>query len=157
MKHYAAFIAPIDDYDGTAEDLPTEWQNANEAVHIYDFSVPEGFSNEMVVLIARGIFWEADWSREGTVSTVVEDITDVDELEDDAPGYEEVNDLLEAATEAMNPVKDFAQHVEIRKAQAARGTSLDVTYKASTQEMSEAQAHDPFDLPEEDDVTGHPV
>jgi hypothetical protein len=151
MRHYAAFIASTDNYTGTAEDLPSQWQNDNEAVHIYDFEVPPSATNEVILLIARGIFWEAGWAQDGTVHTVVEDITDVNEKD-------EVN--LDHLSEALNPLDEFAKQVEIRKTQAATGTTMDVTFKGDDlpkKEMSEAQSHDPFSLSEDDDVTGYPV
>ena len=76
------------------------------------------------------------------MSTVVEDTTNLNEID-------ELN--LDHLSEALNPVDNFTKQVEIRKGQAAEGTSLNVSY-----EMSEAQSHDPFD-PDDDDVTGYPV
>jgi hypothetical protein len=81
MRRYTAFIAPTDDFHGSADDLVDAWQNEHPAVYHIDFEVPVDTSERFVTLIARGLFWEDQWSMDDTVSTVVEDITS----EDDRP------------------------------------------------------------------------
>jgi hypothetical protein len=78
MKRYTAFIAAMDDFHGTAEDLVEAWQNDHPSVYHVDFEVPLGTSDRLVALIARGLFWEDQWSADDTVSTVVEDLTPED-------------------------------------------------------------------------------
>ena len=88
MKRYTAFIAPCDDFHGTAEDLTDAWLNNHPAVYHVDFDVPDGTSDRLVALIARGLFWEDQWTMDDTVSTVVEDLTpdDTRPLGDDRTG-----------------------------------------------------------------------
>ena len=78
MKRYTALIAPTDDYHGTGEELAEAWQNDHPAVYHIDFEVPDGTSNRLIVLIARGLFWEDQWTMGATVSTVIEDLTPED-------------------------------------------------------------------------------
>ena len=78
MKRYTAFIAPCDDFHGSAEDLVEAWSNDHPAVYHVDFDVPDGTSDRLVALIARGLFWEDQWTMDDTVSTVVEDLTPED-------------------------------------------------------------------------------
>lgn len=81
MRRYTAFIAPTDDFHGSADDLVDAWQNEHPAVYHIDFEVPIDTPDRMIALIARGLFWEDQWSMDDTVSTVVEDTTS----EDDRP------------------------------------------------------------------------
>ena len=78
MKRYTAFIAPTDDFHGTAEDLVEAWQNDHPAVYHNDFEVPDGTSDRLVSLLARGLFWEDQWSMDDTVFNVVEDLSPED-------------------------------------------------------------------------------
>ena len=78
MKRYTAFIAPTDDFHGTAEDLVEAWQNDHPAVYHNDFEVPDETSDRLVALIARGLFWEDQWSMDDTVFNVVEDLSPED-------------------------------------------------------------------------------
>ena len=72
---YSAFVAPIDDFDGSSDDLVSEWQAENPSVWIIDFEVPEGTDARTVILIGRGLMWEHQWTEQGTISTIVEDLT----------------------------------------------------------------------------------
>ena len=75
---YTAFIATRDDFHGSPEDLAEAWQNDHPAVYHHDFDVPDGTPDRIVALIARGLFWEDQWTKDDTVSTVVEDLTPED-------------------------------------------------------------------------------
>ena len=72
---YSAFVAPIDDFEGSADDLISEWQAENPSGWIIDFEVPEGTDARTVILIGRGLMWEDQWTEQGTISTIVEDLT----------------------------------------------------------------------------------
>ena len=74
MKKYSAFVASLDDI-GEVCDLVSEWQAENPSVYIIDFEVPEGTDARTVILIGRGLMWEDGWTEQGTVSTIVEDLT----------------------------------------------------------------------------------
>ena len=78
MKRYTAFIALTDNFNGTAEELVDEWQKEHPHVYHIDFEVPDETSNRLITLIARGLFWEDQWTMDGTISTVVEDLTPED-------------------------------------------------------------------------------
>ena len=90
---YSVFVAPIDDFDGSVADLISEWKAENPLVYIIDFEVPHGTDERTVTLIARGLMWEDGWTEQGTVSTVVEDLTD----------YDQTNDEMDKRSESMNP------------------------------------------------------
>jgi hypothetical protein len=92
MKKYSAFVAPLDDI-GEVCDLVSEWQAENPSVYIIDFEVPHGTDERTVTLIARGLMWEDGWTEQGTVSTVVEDLTD----------YDQTNDEMDKLSELINP------------------------------------------------------
>jgi hypothetical protein len=93
MQEYIGLIASMDDYghpeDGVdiMEEMITAFEEKEDWIHAYPFSAPDDLSQDLVVLIARGLFWDAQWSADDTVSVVVrEDATldeAVDELEDD--------------------------------------------------------------------------
>jgi|LWDU01.1.fsa_nt_gi hypothetical protein len=68
VKYYTAFIASMDDYNGSADDLPM----ASQGVTIYDFEVPKGTGDDTATLVARGIFFNNGWSMEDSISTVIE-------------------------------------------------------------------------------------
>ena len=89
---YSAFVASRDDI-GEVCDLVSEWQAENPSVYIIDFEVPHGTDERTVTLIARGLMWEDGWTEQGTVSTVVEDLTD----------YDQTNDEMDKLSESMNP------------------------------------------------------
>tara|TARA_Y100000592_G_scaffold98127_1_gene170417 strand:+ start:731 stop:1066 length:336 start_codon:yes stop_codon:yes gene_type:complete len=78
MERYTAFIASTDDFRGTADELVSEWQDEHPAVYHIDFEVPKGTSSRLITLIARGLFWEDQWTSDGTISTVVKDLTPED-------------------------------------------------------------------------------
>jgi len=91
MKNYIALICTIEDFGWTNDENSVE-EELLEAhleekpwIYSYDIEVPEDTSEEHITLIARGIFWENDWSMNGTVSTVIaytdaeENTTDDDE------------------------------------------------------------------------------
>ena len=93
MKKYSAFEAPIDDFKGSAADLISEWKAENPLVYIIDFEVPDGTDERTVTLIARGLMWEDGWTESGTISTVVEDLTD--------DGW--IDDEMDKVSESFNP------------------------------------------------------
>ena len=82
MKRYSVFVAPLDDFDGSVEDLVSEWKAENPLVYIIDFEVPHGTDERTITLIARGLMWEDEWTQSGTISTVVEDLTDYSKASD---------------------------------------------------------------------------
>jgi len=75
FKKYTVFVALLDDFDGSADDLVSEWQAENPNVYIIDFELPEDADARTVVLVGRGLLWEAQWTEQGTVSTIVEDLS----------------------------------------------------------------------------------
>lgn len=95
MSRYTAFIASTDDFHGGADELVDAWQNEHPSVYHVDFEVPEGTPSRMVVLIARGLFWEDAWTMDDTVSTVVSDLTPEDKrpLGENRTGYVKDIDL----------------------------------------------------------------
>ena len=107
MKRYTAFIAPMDDFHGTAEDLVEAWQNDHPCVYHVDFEVPVGTSDRIVALVARGLFWEDQWTMDDTVSTVVEDLTPEDTrplMEDRAEASIKNHDVFDLGNVSGHPV-----------------------------------------------------
>jgi hypothetical protein len=45
----------------------------------YRFEVPDGLDELAIARIARGIFWENNWTQDDTVSVVMEDHGDIEE------------------------------------------------------------------------------
>ena len=93
MRNFATLVADMDNFNGTADDLPSEYNAGNPQVHCYDFSVSPGTDASQIVLMGRGLLFENDWSMAGTVSTIVEDLT-----------QQEGHDVYDKATSHKPPV-----------------------------------------------------
>jgi hypothetical protein len=114
VKHYTALIAHADT-GLSADDLVEEAQDGNPLVFHYDFEVPDGTDHELICLIGRGLFFQNDWTMDDTCSTIVEDLTVVNEIPDpevakvlamwdeEKKAYEETRDYMDKRTENMNP------------------------------------------------------
>jgi len=126
MKRYTLLVASIDDFKGTAEDLALSWQDEDPHVYSIDFDAPDNVSARTVTLIGRGLMWEDQWTSQGTVSTIIEDVDQEDTrplcnsnvVDDDRHLYEDASDTLDEHTNAMSPdePEDFAgsiKHIDI--------------------------------------------
>jgi len=76
IKRYSVLIGDVDNFHGGCDELPEAYLNRDPAVHCIDFQVPAGLPADLVTLIARGLMWDSDWTAQGTVSTVLEDLTE---------------------------------------------------------------------------------
>tara|TARA_B100000686_G_scaffold299946_1_gene334127 strand:- start:6523 stop:6795 length:273 start_codon:yes stop_codon:yes gene_type:complete len=86
MRTYAFIIGTTDDFE-SHEELLTYVESLgasedagvprNHAVYVFD--TPESFDEDTVTLIGRGIAFSNDWCMDGSVSLVVEHVTDEDE------------------------------------------------------------------------------
>ena len=167
---YTALIADADSGLSGCDVLKTEWLNGNPAVYNYDFEVPDGTSDELVVLIARGLFWQADWTMSGTCSTVVEDLTrgSTVTVEWETDG-EEVDLPSEVVLPAdINPGNndDVCNFLSDTYGWLVLGYSYDATPRNTTTKVQldsdqstetsdgSIKGHDVFDI---SDIGGHPV
>tara|TARA_E500000331_G_scaffold301608_1_gene303120 strand:+ start:177 stop:497 length:321 start_codon:yes stop_codon:yes gene_type:complete len=80
MKKYVALIMLQDDFgvgleEGESiEDIMADAYLEKESwIHGYEFECPDSMSEETVTLIARGYFWENNWSMDGTISCILRD------------------------------------------------------------------------------------
>ncbi len=104
MRNFATLVADMDNFNGSADDLPSEYNAGNPQVHCYDFSVSPGTEANQIVLMGRGLLFENDWSMAGTVSTIVEDLTQ----QEGRDAYEEITSHMDSVTQGMNPTDGFS-------------------------------------------------
>ena len=85
--NYIALISSMDDFglaQGEDEDVVDVMLYAyiekEDWVSAHPFDVPAGTDEELVTLVARGLFWENDWSMDDSVSCVVRDNSDLDDF-----------------------------------------------------------------------------
>ena len=84
MDNYVYLIAPIADIAGflrydindnlmtpTHELLKAEHLAGNESVFCYCVNVPAGLSEELVMLIGKGMAFDSNWSADGTLSALI--------------------------------------------------------------------------------------
>jgi hypothetical protein len=105
MRCYTALIAHADS-GLSADDLVAEAQVDNPAVYHYDFEVPDGTSHELICLIGRGLFFQNDWTMDDTCSTIVEDLTVVNEIPDP-----EITKVLALWDEEMKAYKEACDYM----------------------------------------------
>lgn len=80
MKKYVALIMLQDDFgvgleEGESiEDIMTEAYLEKETwIHGYEFECADSTPEETVTLIARGYFWENNWTMDDTISCILRD------------------------------------------------------------------------------------
>ena len=85
--NYIALISSMDDFglaQGEDEDVVDvmlyAYLEKEDWVNAHTFDVPSGTEEELVTLVARGIFFENDWSMDDSVSCVVRDNRELDDL-----------------------------------------------------------------------------
>ena len=105
MKKYVALIMRAEDFGVGIEEgesiediLMDGYLEKENWVHGYEFECPDSFDEETVTLIARGYFWENDWTMQDTISCILRDQGDLPEGEDSS---EEDPDPVEVDTDAV--------------------------------------------------------
>ena len=102
---YVALIMRAEDFEyrleegDTIEDVLTDGYLEKENwVHGYEFACPDSLDEETVTLIARGYFWENDWTMTDTISCILRAAPDLDDVDSDT---DEDPDAVEVDTDAV--------------------------------------------------------
>tara|TARA_A100001388_G_C28469237_1_gene356943 strand:+ start:236 stop:577 length:342 start_codon:yes stop_codon:yes gene_type:complete len=92
MKKYIALIMKSDDFgwgleeDETVEDILIQGYLEKENwVTGYEFECPDSLSEELVVLLGHGHFWENGWTVDDTISCMMEDTGDEEDEDSEKP------------------------------------------------------------------------
>ena len=80
MKKYVALIMRAEDFGWSLEEgesiediMVDGFLQKEDWIHGYEFECPDSLDEETVTLIARGYFWENDWTMSDTISCIVRD------------------------------------------------------------------------------------
>ena len=101
MTEYIALICDMNDFgmptEDTADELIMCYLEEEPWLKAFPFSVPEGTPEEIVTRVARGIFFENDWTMQDTVSTVIfaDQVTEAQLSSDDDYDDDEDYSILE--------------------------------------------------------------
>ena len=90
MTEYIALICTMEDFglpvENTGQELIECYIEEADWLTSYRFEVPENTPEEIVTRVGRGVFWENDWTMDGTVSTVM--VATAAEVSEDEPEVE---------------------------------------------------------------------